>query len=96
MKMRNNQVQRGVIVQQMEQRWSCYNQSPSGRLLGVEPDYLLYSKVPPHWTPVQNGGGNAARKIFAAAPTKLKTAVKLPCKSIVISSQSGVFIRRMI
>ena len=65
MKMRNSQVQRGVIVQQMEQRWSCYNQSPSGRLLGVEPDYLLYSKVPPHWTPVQNGGGNAARKIFA-------------------------------
>ena len=66
MKMRNSQVQRGVIVQQMEQRWSCYNQSPSGRLLGVEPDYLLYSKVPPLWTPVQNGGGNAARKIFAA------------------------------
>jgi hypothetical protein len=118
MKMRNSQVQRGVIVQQMEQRWSCYNQSPSGRLLGVEPDYLLYSKVPPHWTPVQNGGGNAARKIFAAggvqggrlrplgappwrgvsgaAPPKLKTAVKLPCKSIVISSQSGPFIRRMI
>jgi hypothetical protein len=84
----------------------------------VEPDYLLYSKVPPHWTPVQNGGGNAARKIFAAggvqggrlrplgappwrgvsgaAPPKLKTTVKLPCKSIVISSQSGPFIRRMI
>jgi len=31
----------------------------------MEPDYLLYSKVPPHWTPVQNGGGNVARKIFA-------------------------------
>ena len=42
MKMRNNQVQRGVIFQQMKQRWSCYNQSPSGRLLGVEPDYLVY------------------------------------------------------
>ena len=88
-------------------------------MLGVEPDYLLYSKVPPHWTPVQNGGGNAARKIIVAvggsraggndfwepppwrgvsgaAPPKLKTAVKLPCKSIVISSQSGPFIRRMI
>ena len=35
-------------------------------VLCVEPDYLLYSKVPPHWTLVQNGGGNAARKIFAA------------------------------
>jgi len=65
MKMRNSQFQRGVIVQQMEQQWSCYNQSPSGRLLGVEPDYLLYSNVLPHWTPVQNGGGNAAHKIFA-------------------------------
>jgi len=66
MKMRKSQVQRGVIVQQMEQRWSCYNQSPSGRLLGVEPDYLLYSKVLLHWTPVQNGGNNATHKIFAA------------------------------
>ena len=86
-------------------------------MLGVEPDYLLYSEVPPHWTPVQNGGGIATRKIFAAggsrgaaatfgspplagvsgeAPPKLKTTVKLPCKSIVISSQSGPFIRRMI
>ena len=89
-------------------------------LLGVEPDYLLYSKVPPHWTPVQNGGGNAAHKIFTArgvqgggrgqrllgappgggvsgaAPPKLKTVVKLPCKSTVISSQSGLFIRQMI
>ena len=96
MKMRNSQVQRGVIVQQMEQQWSCYNQSPSGRLLGVEPDYLLYSKVPPLWTPVQNGGGNAARKIFAAGGVQGGAAVKLPCKSIVISSQSGPFIRWMI
>ena len=31
-----------------------------------------------------------------AAPPKLKIDVKLPCKSIVISSQSGPFIRRMI
>ena len=31
-----------------------------------------------------------------AVPPKLKTDVKLPCKSIVISSQSGLFIRRMI
>jgi len=35
-------------------------------MLGVEPDYLLYSKVPPNWTLVQNGGGNAAHKIFTA------------------------------
>jgi len=29
----------------MKQRWSCYNQSPSGRLFGVEPDYLLDLEV---------------------------------------------------
>ena len=63
-KMRNNQVQSGVIVQQMKQRWSCYNQSPSGRLLGVEPDYLLYSKVSPNWTPVQNGTATPPVKYF--------------------------------
>ena len=114
MKMRNSQVQRGFIVQQMEQRWSCYNQSPSGRLLGVEPDYILYSKVSPHWilvlnrvtTPpvkysLQGGwlqplGSPPWRGVSGAAPPKLKTAVKLPCKSIVISSQSEPFIRRMI
>ena len=28
---------------------------PCTRLLGVEPDYLLHSKVSPHWTPVWNG-----------------------------------------
>jgi len=32
----------------------------------------------------------------ASGPTKLKTTIKLPCKSTVISSQSGPFIRRMI
>ena len=36
------------------------------------------------------GGGSGA------APPKLKTDVNLPCKIIVISSQSGPFIRRMI
>ena len=39
----------------MKQRWSCYSQSTSGILLGVEPNYLLYSKVLAYWTPVQNG-----------------------------------------
>jgi hypothetical protein len=42
-----------------------------------------FSEPPP-------GGGSGA------APPKLKTDVKLPCKSIVISSQSGPFIRQMI
>jgi len=41
-KMRNSQVSSGVIVRKMKQQWSFYNQSPSGRLLGVEPDSLLY------------------------------------------------------
>ena len=36
------------------------------------------------------GGGSGA------APPKLKTDVNFPCKSIVISSQSGPSIRRMI
>jgi hypothetical protein len=36
------------------------------------------------------GGGSGA------APPKLKTDVNFPCKSIVISSQSEPFIRRMI
>jgi len=53
------------------------------------------------------GGGNAPRLggpgasgprtgVSGAAPLKLKIVVKLPCKSIVISTQSGSFIRRMI
>jgi len=53
-KMRNNQVQSGVIIQQMKQQWSFYNQSPSGRLLGVELDYLLYSEVSLLWTLIRN------------------------------------------
>jgi len=39
MKMKNNQVQREVIVQQMKQQWSYYNHCPSWRLFGVEHDY---------------------------------------------------------
>ena len=39
------------------------------------------------WGERSLGGG------FGAASQKLKTDVKLPCKSIVISSQSGPFIR---
>ena len=43
----------------MQWRWSYYDQSPSGRLLGVEPDYLpcvqmsCFIQV---WTPYPNGG----------------------------------------
>ena len=69
-------------------------------MLGVEPDYLLYF-VSQRWTPVNNGvamppvikrclGGPGG------AAAKLKIGVKFPCKSIVISSESGSFIRRMI
>jgi len=77
-------------------------------MLGVEPDYLLYSKVSPHWTLVLNGvatppikyalqgvSGPSVR-VSGAAPSKLKTNVKLPCKSTVISSQSEPFIKWMI
>jgi len=48
-KVRNNQVQSGIVVQPMKQWWSCFNQYPSGRLLGVEPGYLLYLEVSQRW-----------------------------------------------
>jgi len=65
MKMRNSQVQIGVIVQQMKQRWSYYNQSPSGRLLGVEPDYPSVFKGIATLDPSLKWGSNAACKLFA-------------------------------
>ena len=79
-------------------------------LLGVEPEYILYLDVSQRLNPILNGatmpyviknclvglGGVAARGVLVAAPLKLKTNVKLPCKSIVISSQSRSFIRHMI
>jgi len=124
MKMRNNEVQRGVIVQQMKQQWSCYNHSPSGRLLGVDNDYLevfvsagcISQEV---CTPLHAGGaggtcppagvwGGLSPSVggsrgqqspsggFRGSAPKLKNKCKLPCKSIVISSQFGSFIRRML
>jgi hypothetical protein len=36
---------RWIIFQQEKQQWICCYQYPSGRLLVVEPDYLLDSKV---------------------------------------------------
>jgi hypothetical protein len=44
--------------QQGTTKWSCCDQSPSGRLLVVEPDYLPDSKVcfSHAWTPFPNGG----------------------------------------
>ncbi len=50
-------------------------------------------------TPLHAGGCGGQRSPdggLGVVPLKLKTDVKLPCKSIVISSQSGPFIRRMI
>jgi hypothetical protein len=44
-KMRNFPGPRWIIVQQVQQQWSCCDQSPSGRLLVVEPDYLPDSYV---------------------------------------------------
>jgi hypothetical protein len=43
--MRNFPGPRWSIVQQVQQQWSCCDQSPSGRLLVVEPDYLPDSEV---------------------------------------------------
>ena len=42
------------------------------------------------------GASGPPAGVLGAATPKLKTDVKLPCKSIVISSQSGPFIRWMI
>jgi hypothetical protein len=56
--MRNFPGPRWSIVQQVQQQWSCCDQSPSGRLLVVEPDYLPDSEVcfSCAWTPFPNGG----------------------------------------
>jgi hypothetical protein len=43
--MRNFPGPRWIIVQQVQQWWSCFDQSPSGQLLVVEPDYLPHSEV---------------------------------------------------
>jgi len=42
------------------------------------------------------GASSPPAGVSGAAPLKLKTDVKLPCKSIVIYSQFGPFIRWMI
>ena len=115
MKMRNRQVQKGVIVQQMKQRWSYYNHSPSGRLLGVEHDYLEVFVsagciLQEDCTPIHVGGcggdlspsagGSRGQQSldggFKGNTLEAKKICKLPCKSIVISSQFGLFIRHMI
>jgi hypothetical protein len=64
--MRNFPGPRWSIVQQVQQQWSCCDQSPSGRLLVVEPDYLPDSEVcfqpclgPMKITPLHGGGGGA-------------------------------------
>ena len=58
---------------------------------------------PPHGGPgglIPPAGGSGGQRSpgggSGAAPPKLKTDVNFPCKSIVISSQSEPFIRRMI
>ena len=69
------------------------------------PQFKMGAATPPVKYSLQGGfrggrlrplGAPPWRGVSGAAPPKLKTAVKLPCKSIVISSQSGPFIRRMI
>jgi hypothetical protein len=56
--MRNYPGPRRSIGQHVQQQWSCFDQSPSGRLLVVEPDYLPDSEVCFNraWTPFPNGG----------------------------------------
>ena len=64
-------------------------------MLGVEHDYLMYSKVSPHWTLVHNGAAKPPVKYMllggskgggcrgsGAAPPKLKIDVKLACKML--------------
>ena len=70
----------------------------------VGPLYLNGAATPPEIKHCLGGPGGAAatlwsppwRGVSGEAPPKLKIDVKLPCKSIVISSQSGTFIRWMI
>jgi hypothetical protein len=60
--MRNFLGPRWIIVQQVQQQWSCCDQSPSGRLLVVEPDYLPNSyegqrncRIHNSWPPTLRG-----------------------------------------
>ena len=71
----------------------------------IGPQFKMGAAAPPvkySLQGVSRGGGCDLwepppwRGVSEAVPPKLKKAVKLPCKSIVISSQSGPFIRRMI
>ena len=50
------------VVSKMPQTMHDVVQPLASYLLGVEPDYLLYSKVSPHWTPVQNGAATSPVK----------------------------------
>ena len=43
-----------------------------------------------------SGGSGLSAGVLEATPLQLKTDVKLPCKNILISSQSRLFIRQMI
>jgi hypothetical protein len=56
--MRNFPGPRWSIVQQVYQQWSCCDQSPSGILLVVDPDYVPDSEVcfSCAWTPFTNRG----------------------------------------
>jgi hypothetical protein len=48
-----------IIVQHVEQHWSCCDQSPSGILLVVELDYLPFQRCcfSHVWTPFPDWGG---------------------------------------
>ena len=79
-------------------------ESVAYQVLCVEPDYLLYSKVSSgcipqeDWTPLHAGGTCPPRGVLGASGplTGVKIDVKFPCKSLLISSQFGPFIRQMI
>ena len=55
--------QSGVIFQQVKQQWSLDNESPSGRLLGVELNYPIDSKVSSTLTLVPKRGNNVTSMI---------------------------------
>ena len=46
-------------------------------MLGVEPDYLLYSKVFPHWTPFPNGAAMLPIKYSLQMGSKGDLTVKV-------------------
>jgi hypothetical protein len=80
---------RWSIVQQVQQQWSCFDQSPGGIFLVVELDYLPDSEVcfSYSWTSFPNGGVGGisppqivSKGVQGGGSLEEKFWEKVPCK----------------